>query len=59
MSWYLSEEKDETTGETRYYCADWCNSGSPFRFKTEKERDDFLVRQQSAWPKPAWDDFSR
>jgi hypothetical protein len=59
MSWYTFEEKDEQTGNTRYYCADWCNSGSPFRFKSEKERDDFVVRQQRWWPNHAWDDLSR
>ena len=52
MSWYSWEETDEKTGET-YYCADWGKTGSPYRFKTAEERNDFFAKQR-AWEADFW-----
>ncbi len=45
MSWWLSEETDEKTGE-KFWIASWGGSGNPVRFRTEQERDAYVAESQ-------------
>ena len=55
MSWWLSVETDEKTGE-KFWTATWGGpGGNPARFKTERERDAYVAESKRQGIGHSWD----